>query len=263
MDVVAVLSLGRSADDEAPALAADLGLTIYETALMLRAPMPVIVHRTDDRSRAHDLVARLRARRNDALVLDLEDVIASDRMWTPKAFRFESGDMLGSAAAEERRLPLAGVFAFVRASHMTQTEEVILTRERKVSLTGAVLTGGLPITKVSESESRRFAQEREAVLYVFRGDGAPWLLRAMHLRYDGLAERMRVSQTENFEILLATLRELAPNATFDSRLVSARPWTSKVVAASAKQTTTTSAPTVDILAHVVAAELSRKANPYR
>ena len=263
MDVVAVLALGRSIDDEAPALAADLGLTIYETAVMLRAPMPVIVLRTDDRTRAHDLAARLRARRSDALALDLEDVVASDRMWTPKAFRFEAGDLLGNAAGEERRLSLAGVFAFVRANHMTQTEEVVLTRERKISLTGAVLTGGLPVTKVSENESRRFAQEREAVLYVFRGDGAPWLLRAMHLRYGGLAERMRVSQTENFEVLLATLRELAPNAAFDSRLVAARPWTSKVVVANTKQTTTTSAPTVDILAHVVAAELARKANPYR
>jgi hypothetical protein len=263
VEAVAVVALARSVDDEAPALAVDLALTIYETTVMLRAPMPVIVLRTEDRARAHDLVGRLRARRNEAFVLDLDDVVPSDRMWAPKTFRFESGDLVGSFAGEERRLALAGVFAFVRASHMTRTEQISTTVGRTISLTNAALTGGLHTTELSASETKRVEQEREAVLYVFHGDGAPWLLRATWLRYEGLAERMRVSKRENFEVLLATLRELAPAATFDARLAAPRAWASTVVAANAKHTSTTSAPTVDILAHVIAADLARRSNPYR
>jgi hypothetical protein len=72
LDVIAVVGLARSVEEEAPVLATDLGLTAYEVGVMLRAPPPVIVARTEDRNRTLALLAKLRSRGHDAVACDLE-----------------------------------------------------------------------------------------------------------------------------------------------------------------------------------------------
>jgi hypothetical protein len=263
VDVVAIVALGRSIDDEAPRLASDLGLTAYETAVMLRAPAPVIVFRSEDRARTLDVLGKLQGRGHDAVACDLDDVVSSAAMFQPKSFRFDGEDMVGHGHGEEQRLALGDVFALVRATHVTQTEEVATKTETKLSLGRAALTGGLLATKSKKTETSRVAEDREPVLYVFRGSAAPWLLRSTVMRYDGLGPQMRVSKSENFEVLVRTLRELAPGATFDTRLLASRAWATTFLTASAKHISASSSATIDILAHIVATALSRTVRPYR
>ena len=75
--------------------------------------------------------------------------------------------------------------------------------------------------KVTTNESKRVTDEREPVIYMFRNDAYPWLLTSTQMRYDGLAQDMRRSKMENFEVLVKTLRELSPSAPFDVRLLAA------------------------------------------
>ncbi len=257
-----MLSLGRSVEEEAPRLAADLGLTVYETAVMLRAPPPVIVLRSDDRARTVDVLGKLRSRGHDAIACDLDAVVSSDDMFRPKAFRFDRGDLVGTGSGEERRLPLASIFALVRASHSLRVEDTIKKEERKLSMGRIALTGGLLRSKTETREERRVVLEREAVLYVFRVDAAPWLLAASYLRYDGLAAAMRPSKLENFEVLVRTLRELATSAVFDTRLLAVRPATN-VVSAGPKHLSASSASTIDTFAHILATSLRKAVQPYR
>jgi hypothetical protein len=263
VDVVAMVGLARSVEEEAPALAADLGLTTYETAMMLRAPPPVIVLRSDDRARTLDVLGRIRSRGHIAVACDLEQVVSSEDMFRPKAFRFEHGDLVGVGNGEERRLALADVFALLRANHVTRTEDIVKSRERKLSLGRAALTGGVLMTRATEREQKRVIHEREAVLYVFGIDGVPWLLLSTYMRYDGLAQDMRPSKTENFEVLIRTLREQAPSAVFDTRLLSVRPPPNTLVTAGTTRLSASSSGTIDILAHVIVTSLGRAARPYR
>lgn len=263
MDVVALVALGRSVEEEAPRLAVDLGLTTYETGVMLRAPMPVIVLRTEDRARTIDLLGKLRSRGHDAVACELDAVISSEDMFRPKAFRIEAGDFIGIGNGEEHRLPLGAVTAMVRATHVTRTEDVVVERQRKLSIGRTALTGGLLATKTTEKESTRIKHEREPVLYVFRADAAPWLLASTQLRYDGLAQDMKISKMENFEVLVRLLRELAPSAAFDARLLSVRTVNTTVVAAGPKHLATSSSATLDVLAHIIAMSLARTTRPYR
>lgn len=262
MDLVAVVALGRSVEDEAPPLAADLGLTVYETALMLRAPPPVIVFRSEDRARATQILEKLRARGNDAISCHVDDVVSSEDMFRPRAFRFESGDLVGSGNGEERRVSLSSILALVRATHSTRTEDTVETQQRKLSLGRLALSGGLLATKTTTSEQRRVVASREPVLYVFTVDSAPWLLLSAELRYEGLAHEMRLSKPENFEILVKTLRELATSAVYDTRLLAVRAPTT-IVQAGSKHVNASSSSTIDVLAHVVAASLGQSARPYR
>jgi hypothetical protein len=262
VDAIAIVALARSVDEEAPRLAADLGVTAYETGVMLRSPGPVIVLRTEDRARAADLLSRLRSRGHDAIHVDLDTVVSSDNMFRPKSFRFDGADLVANGQGEERRLALADVFAFIRANHVTRTEDTVVERNHKISVGRAALTGGLLAKKTTTSETRRVVNEREPVLYLFRSDGAPWFLSSTELRYDGLAEQMKISMMENFEVLLRVLRERAPTAIFDARLVAVRANTT-VVAASTTHLATSSSTAMDVLAHIVAVSLSRAARPYR
>jgi hypothetical protein len=262
MEIVAVVSLARSVEEEAASLATDLGLTPYETAVMLRGAMPVIVFRSEDHARITAVAGKLRGRGHGAVACDLDEVVASDAMFRPKAFRFEGSDFIGIANGEERRMTASDVHVLVRANHRTRTEDVVTTRERKLSFGRAAVTGGLLLTKVSESTGKRVTDEREPVLYIFPVDGPPWLLLSTHMRYDGLGAAMRRSMAENFEVLLGTLRSLAPSAPFDTRLLAIRVAPMMVASSNtAHHASATSARTLDVLAHVVA--LSISARPYR
>ncbi|MBX3231842.1 MAG: hypothetical protein KIT84_11750 [Labilithrix sp.] len=262
MDVVAIVALGRHSDQEAPLLAADLGLTTYETGVMLRAPTPIIVYRSEDRARTADLASKLRARGHDAVACDLDSVVSSDDMFRPKTFQFEGSELVGHGNGEQRRVALADVFALVRATHQVQSVDTTTTHEKTRSLSRAFATGGLVTTKTVERESQRVTNEREPVLYLFRGDGDPWLLGAQSLRYGGLAGEMKVSKAENFEVLIRLLRSLAPQATYDARLLQVRVGT-QIISSGSKHMTSSSAGAVDILAHIVATALNRAVRPYR
>jgi hypothetical protein len=144
-----------------------------------------------------------------------------------------------------------------------RTEETTATQERKFSFGRAAATGGLLMTKTTKKESKRVSDEREAVLYVFRSDSAPWLLASTELRYDGLGEDMRRSQVENFEVLQKTLRELSPSALYDTRLLAVRGAASMAVTAGLKHVSESSSGTMDLLAHIVAMALGRGARPNR
>jgi hypothetical protein len=262
MDVVAIVALARSVEEEAPWLASELGSTAYETAMTLRGASPIIVYRGGDRARTTDLLGKLRARGHDAIACELEAVRSSDDMFRPKAFRFEGRDLIGVGSREERRLPLADVVALVRANHVTHTEDTVVERSRSLSLGRVALTGGMVATKTTRKETRRVSEEREAVVYMFGSDGDPWLLASTQLRYDGLGEALRISKTENFEVLLGRLRELAPSAAYDTRLLAVRA-NATVTSTSATHLATSSATALDLLAHLVALWHRRATRPYR
>lgn len=263
MDVVAVVALARSVDDEAPRLAADLGLTVFETAVMLRGSPPVVVFRSEDQNRAADVASRLRSRGHDVVHCDLNMVVSSDTMFRPRSFRFEGSDFVGVGSGVEQRLPLAAIFAMLRAHHATRSEDTVTSREHRLSFSRATMTGGLMMSKVHTQETRRVTLERENVLYVFRVDGPPWLLCSMQMRYDGLGSAMRPSRLENFDVLQQTLRDLAPSAPFDKRLLQVRVATNTIVTEGPGHLTQSSSGQIDVMAHILTLSLARATNPYR
>ena len=262
MLIVAVVSLGRNADQEAPLLAADLGVTAYECGVLLRGAKPVIVVRTEDANRANDIAARIRGRGHDAVLLDLASVTWNEEMFRPKSFRLEGEELVGQVGGEERRLPFADIFGLVRATHTTESTETVMTRSTAPSLGRAAITGGLKVTKTTESETSRTEQSKEPMVYVFRGTEAPWLLASQYLRYEGLGPNLEVSKTANFEVLIRILRERMPSVPYDTRLLQVRP-AATVMNPGSKAITMSSAHPIDILAHVVATALNQQVRPYR
>ncbi|MBS2015648.1 MAG: hypothetical protein JST00_22360 [Deltaproteobacteria bacterium] len=257
MDVVAVVGLGAPVESEAPALAADLGITAYEAALMLRVPSPMLVLRTDDRARTLDLVAKLRGRGHQVVACDTEAIATGDQVRRVKTFRLEADALVTDLVT----LGWTEIVAIVRAVHRTTTERVTTTERTRVSIGRAALSGGLAFRKTEKQETKVTNEEREQVLYVFSSTGAPLLFSQTRVRYEGLGPQLRPLQLENFSTLLRLVREHARHAPYDERLLQPRPLQERVRTLSRAVKTSTSAEGVDLLAHLVATAIARP--PYR
>jgi hypothetical protein len=247
--LVALAALGRPIEEEISPLAALLGTTPYEAGLVLRAPMPLVVARTEDKARALAIASRLRERGHEVVALDTGTVVDSDAMTPIRLFRFEDGALVAIAQnGTEARAPYAEMVAIVRAMHVKRSESVMKEKETAISVGRAVLTGGLLATKTVEKQRTHKSEERESVVYVFRRDGEPWLLRAGHARYDGLGADLKPTVIENLTTFVRLLRARAPHAVVDERLLAVK---------------NVDPNTLDVLASVVAVAVSRRATAYR
>lgn len=238
MFVVAVIALGGPVENEAPILAAELGVTAYDAGLLLRAPSPAIVLRTEDRPRAVAVLSALRARGHDTASCDTSSVVASSAMHIVRSFVLEPEAIVDAGA----RLPFGAITALVRAVHSARIVTTEKSTTKKISLGRAALTGGVLATRNVSSERTRVSEAREQVLYVFASSPQPWIVAASRARYDGLGEPLRPMQVENFERFVAVLRERCPSAAFDDRLLAVK---------------NADVPTADLLANLVAIAVTR------
>ncbi len=254
MFVVALTELRGAPEAEAAALAGDLGTTAYDARLLLAAGMPAVVRTTPDKAAALDLLARLRARGHGAVACDAAAVVASADMVPMRRPRL-GADAVTLDDRPGERLPYDDVLALVAAVHRSRTETATQTRETRLSVGRAVMTGGLAFTKTVKTDSRSSTAEREGVLYVFRRSGAtPWILHEHGTSWAGLGLVLAPSESENYRAAVAALRERAPGAAFEDRLVARRaPETTSLSGGGASTTVrTSSASSVDLLAHLVA-----------
>jgi len=158
-----------------------------------------------------------------AVAFDAAAVVASDVMPTVRSFTIEPGALVCACHGRpDERVEFPDLVALVRAVHQTRTESTSTTKQTSVSLGRLALSGGLMLTKTVTKETKKSTDEREAVLYLFRRVGKPVLFGATRARYAGLGVDVRPTQAENFERVIALLRERAPDAAYDARLVALR-----------------------------------------
>jgi hypothetical protein len=259
--VVAVAELKGTTESEAAALAADLGVTPYEARLLLAPGTPAVVKTTPDRGLALELLARLRARGHGAVACDTSAVVASSAMVAMRRLRVgEQAVTLDDRPGD--RLPHDDVLALVAAVHRRRVDTASQTRETKLSVGRAVMTGGMAFTKTVKTDSRSATEDREAVLYVFRRSGAtPWILHEHGTSWAGVGRPLAPSEGENFRLAVELLRALAPAAAFDDRLVTRRaPERASLSGGGGTTTVTTSSEAgMDLLAHLVAMWFARSA----
>jgi hypothetical protein len=214
--IVAIATLGTPLEDEAKALAADLGSTAYEVRLKLTAGLPAIVMSTVDEAAARAVLAKLRSRGHRAILVHTTAVVPSSAMVIMRSFEL-SRDALVQG---DERLPWGDITALVRARHHHQHDTVEKVKEKKFDLGRAVASGGLIMRKTTTKEVVTHHENTEQVLYVFHGAGdVPWLLRQEHANYSGLGALLAPTSTLNFGIAVQELARRAPSARFDESLI--------------------------------------------
>ncbi len=245
------------APEEAVALAALLGQSPYDLKLALAGPLPIVLSRTAERGRAEGLLQALRERGHGAVACDASAVATGERLLVVRDFSFEEQALAVTTANGARAtLPFTEIAVLVKATQESSAESTKETATRSLSLGRAALSGGLVTSKTTVQKTRDVASERELVLYVFRNSGEGHvLLRERSLRYTGLGAQLGRTMAENFAMTVGRLRQLAPAAPHDDRMVSQRRKASdvRVAGGSREQVVTASnAAEVDLAAHVLA-----------
>jgi hypothetical protein len=262
--VVALTELRGSIEDEAAALARDLGCTAYDARLLLAPGVPAVVKRTPDREAAVELLGRLRARGHGAVACDQSAVVSSDAMTSMRRFRLGPDAVTLDDAPDvaDARLPYDDMIALIPAVHRSRTDTETVTREKKLSIGRAIMTSGLSLSKTVTKEAHSSVEEREGVLYVFRRSGAtPWILRERGTVWGGHGQPLARSASENFRLAVTALRGRAPGAAFDDRLVTRRAPERAALSGGPATTAvkTSSESGTDLLAHLLALSLARAA----
>jgi hypothetical protein len=240
-----------SIEQEALALAPLLGATVYEARLALAAAPPAVLLTTTEVDNARQLLALLRGRGHGAVACDDASVTASERMTTPKSFRFEPAAFVGD---DRPAIAYADVAALLLAAHVRQAESTSEHTERKFSLARSALSGGLVNTKKTSVTERSVSQERQQVLYVMNRSGSGHvLLYETRLHYTGLGPALGKSTIENFGTTVKLFREHAPGAYFDDRLLRTRRSGSvrQSGTTTSKTVTTSNDGEVDLAAHLI------------
>ena len=222
MHLVALDLLVGPIEAEAAALAADLGTALYDERLNLAAGFPALLLATPDGERAKSVRGRLEARGQDAFVCGTEALVASEDMISMRRFRLDDRGV----EAEDRpgeRLPFDAISVMARAVHHRHTESRTQVKEKSFSLGTALITGGLSMSQTVTRNVVTVRDDAEDVLYLFRHDGGtPWILRQSETLYQALGGAMTQSLRANFLATAALLRERAPAAAADDRLLAFR-----------------------------------------
>jgi hypothetical protein len=264
MFVVAIAELcapvgPHASQDDIAQLAADMGRAAYDARLIVAGGTPAVVKTTADRALALTILARLRSRGHGAVACDADAVVASGDMVAMRRPRLEA-DAITLDDRPTERLPYDDILALLPAVHHRRVDTATQTRETKLSMGRALMTGGMTFTKSVKTTTRNATEERDGVLYVFRRSGArPWILREHGTGWGALGLPLAPSESENYRGALAALRQRAPGATFDDRLMTRKATERSALSGSGGSTTvkTSSESGVDLLAHLLALWIAR------
>jgi len=217
--LVAVTRWARPPEQELTALAPLFGLTPYDLRLRLLGPLPVLAAQGLDAETAAELARALRGQGHGALACDQASIPRGDELVEPRDFALEP-EALALAGPGAVRLPYAGLEALVLATRISAETSATAVTQKRLSVGRAMVTGGLSVRSKKTRNVRESDESRELVLYLY-AQGAPRPVRLCEssLRYGQLAELMAPTGSQNFQALVAILRERARAAWFDERLV--------------------------------------------
>jgi len=217
-----LLALGRVPppdESQIRRLAQILDLAPLEARRHLQPPGPRLGATCGDRARAQDLHRQLVQAGFSALLLAGEDVPDDGQRFPVRSFRLEPA-ALEVTARDGRSLtmPYGALRLVLRGVARESRTQVETSVQRRLSLTKAVVTGGLLASSEKKVETKSTTEQREGFVHLY-ADGLPCLLlREGELLYQGLGPLLQPTRTANWATLLRELRRLAPAATVEERL---------------------------------------------
>lgn len=218
MKLVAIARAPADPDGAARTLADASGLALAEARMRLAREPPALLARLEP-DRADALVASLR--KAGLAALALADRAPSDRDRTvAHGFALDPAGLLCAPRfGEPLRIPWGEVVAVLRGLRATRSETEKTVVSKRFSVGTAVATGGLALTRKESRTERSAAESTEQVILVYGRDGQVAALAERELDFSCLGPGMQPSSTANMVELARRLRQRAPAAFHDDRLL--------------------------------------------
>lgn len=220
MFVVAIYDTHPADGSRAAALAAVLGVTAYDARPRVISPGPCVVSVSSDEAAAVQLAEALRGAGFPTLVRDAAALDRPERVLDVRTFSF-GPDAWDVAARDDRRASLryADLLVLVAGMHVVEHTSTETITKKKGSLGRAVMTGGLSRSKKIRVKVEHSEQERQRFLHAYTRSGGVAVVLETQVDYAGLREALQATRAANYDRLVATLRERAPSAPYDDRLL--------------------------------------------
>ena len=257
MKLVALVSAAKDPEAAVKVLTEAAGSTAAEARMRLAPEPPALLARLED-AQALELVATLRKAGLAALAVDARVPSDADRLQVRKFALRKDALELEPRAGAAVALPWSELALILRAQRTKRSETDRTETTRRLSIGSAVLTGGLKMTSTKTSVVRSAEEQAEQLLLLYAKDGSVFSLSESALDWSGLGA-LQPSRTANFLELTKRIRERAPAARYDERLVRlgrrSLPFGAKAEQRIATRDSTTlhtdTAGTVDVLAELL------------
>jgi hypothetical protein len=206
--------------DALATVSAACGLPVSDVRLRLTGTLPRVLLSDSDTDRVRELAAALEKAGVPALCCD-PDAVTTDKDRIVARHLELSGDglVVVDRRSERHQLSAGAVALLQRGFRTSTTRENVTTKERKLSLGRAVLSGGLLASKSVSTTSTRTVEASEAFLLIQRLDGQPdVVLYERQLAYQFLGADAGPTAVANFALTVKRVRAIATQAPLDERV---------------------------------------------
>jgi hypothetical protein len=201
----------------AAALGKALGLTLAEARIRL-APEPPAILASLAPEPAAALVAALR---QAGLPVTAVEAGPSDgqRVVARTAVFSQTGAVFQARAGAPVELPWSDVITILRGASSVRSEMESTQKSTKFSVATALITQGLKTSRTVEKTVRSQQEDTEQVTLLHGRGGQRVVLRERELDFSCLGAAMQPTRMANMVALARLLKERAPSAFYDERLL--------------------------------------------
>lgn len=218
MKLVALIETPRRMDDAVSALAVATRSTLAECRTRLAPEPPALLARLEDAS-ADALVASLRSAGLAVLAIDARVPTDAARTVAHRIGFFPEAVAFTPRAGEAMELPWDDVVVVLRGTRESRSVTERAEKSTSVSLGMALATGGLKMTRTTTKTFHSTETAIQQVILVYARDGRAALLAEGLVDFSCLGAELQPSSTANMATLARKLRERAPRAFSDDRLL--------------------------------------------
>ncbi|MFL5300017.1 MAG: hypothetical protein ACJ79R_06715 [Anaeromyxobacteraceae bacterium] len=218
MKLVALARAPADREAAARAVASATGLTLAEARMRLAPEPPALVARLEAQA-ADALVAAPRKDGLAALAVALPVPSDADRLPVRSVTLGPEGVAFTARTGDALEVRWPEILAVLRGLRASRRDAERTEKTRKLSLTGMAATGGLPLTRTTSQTVRSSEESVEQVVLVYVRDGGAVTIAEREVDFSCLGPGMQPSSTGNMVEIARRLRERAPAAFHDDRLL--------------------------------------------
>ena len=218
--ILAITALDGAPEAQQAALAAALGIAVFEARQRVLPPPPRVVATLADPAAAARLAAPLADAGFAPVVLRRGDCGDEDHRVVVRSFLFHPAGMRVETRTGERHVVrFDGIRRLLQGQDFVRTEETRTKTRRRLDLGKAIATGGISITRKEKTRTTTTREAGGPFLLVYAA-GLPTLaFRETELQYQGLGNLVQPGRPANFQRLVAELRARAGAARWNGQLL--------------------------------------------
>ncbi len=198
-------------------------MPLPDVRMRLTGALPRVLLVDTNGAKLRDIRDALAGAGAGAIVLDPSAVPSDSGRIIVRTLEWEPGDLVfheGFPAGNSGRVPLTELRLFQRGFRYSEQIETTKSREKRLALGRAVLTGGAIMTKTVTTTTTTAAMAKEGFIVIHRSDGGPELiLYENRMDFGFLGSGMQPSRLANLQKTAAWLKGLAPGVTLLERLL--------------------------------------------